>query len=134
MTMLLVQNLTGGTLLLRNKFFIILYRGKDFLPVEVANSIIQRETELQRWQLHEENSRLKASEIFCFENGNMEERAKAGTLSDFKDITTEYEDLTTGSTESKLKADAEKEKIMRELRMQDKRLSIVRLTFDVLKS
>lgn len=85
--------------------------------------------ELQRWQLHEENSRLKASEFFCFDTGNMEEGAKAGTLSDFKDITVEYEDLTNGSTESKLQADAEKEKIIRELRMQERRLSIVGLIF-----
>ncbi|XP_023551202.1 chloroplastic group IIA intron splicing facilitator CRS1, chloroplastic isoform X1 [Cucurbita pepo subsp. pepo] len=127
-----LKSLTGGTLLLRNKFFIILYRGKDFLPVGVANSIIQRETELQRWQLHEENSRLKASELFCFDTGNLEERAKAGTLSDFKDITMEYEDLTTGSTESKLQADAEKGKIIRELKKQERRLSI--LDFKVEKS
>lgn len=116
-------------MLLRNKFLIILYRGNDFLPVGVAKSIIQREMELQRWQLHEENSRLKASEFFCFDTGNMEEGAKAGTLSDFKDITVEYEDLTNGSTESKLQADAEKEKIIRELRMQERRLSIVGLIF-----
>lgn len=120
-----LKNLTGGTLLLRNKFLIILYRGNDFLPVGVAKSIIQREMELQRWQLHEENSRLKANEFFCFDTGNMEEGAKAGTLSDFKDITVEYEDLTNGSTESKLQADAEKEKIIRELRMQERRLSIL---------
>ncbi|XP_038884367.1 chloroplastic group IIA intron splicing facilitator CRS1, chloroplastic isoform X2 [Benincasa hispida] len=127
-----LKSLTGGTLLLRNKFLIILYRGKDFLPVGVANSIIQREMELQRWQLHEENSRLKASELFCFDTGNMEERAKAGTLSDFKDITVEYQDLSTGSTESKLQADAEKGKIIRELRMQERRLS--NLNFKVEKS
>lgn len=116
-------------MLLRNKFLIILYRGNDFLPVGVADSIIQRELELQRWQLHEENSRLKASEFFCFDTGNMEERGKAGTLSDFKDVTVEYEDLSTESTESKLQAEAEKGKIIRELRMQERRLKIVRLTF-----
>ncbi|XP_008441260.2 chloroplastic group IIA intron splicing facilitator CRS1, chloroplastic [Cucumis melo] len=127
-----LKKLTGGTLLLRNKFLIILYRGNDFLPVGVADSIIQRELELQRWQLHEENSRLKASEFFCFDTGNMEERGKAGTLSDFKDVTVEYEDLSTESTESKLQAEAEKGKIIRELRMQERRLKI--LNFKVEKS
>lgn len=127
-----LKNLTGGTLLLRNKFVIILYRGNDFLPVGVADSIIQREVELQRWQLHEENSRLKASEFFCFDTENMEERGKAGTLSDFKDITVGYEDLSTGSTESRLQAEAEKGKIIRGLRMQERRLKI--LNFKVEKS
>ncbi|TKY50365.1 Chloroplastic group IIA intron splicing facilitator CRS1 [Spatholobus suberectus] len=37
-----IKHLTGGTLLARDKEFIILYRGKDFLPVAVSSAIEQR--------------------------------------------------------------------------------------------
>jgi hypothetical protein len=55
-----VQHLTGGTVILRNKDFIILYRGKDFLPGGVAQTVIQREAQVHDEQVKEEEARLKA--------------------------------------------------------------------------
>ena len=49
-----MQHLTGGTVILRNKDFIILYRGKDFLPGGVAQTVIQREA-----QVHDEQVKKK---------------------------------------------------------------------------
>ncbi|KAK7316396.1 hypothetical protein VNO77_35409 [Canavalia gladiata] len=37
-----IKHLTGGTLLARDKEFIVLYRGKDFLPAAVSSAIEQR--------------------------------------------------------------------------------------------
>ncbi|RZS21151.1 hypothetical protein BHM03_00053750, partial [Ensete ventricosum] len=53
-----MQRLTGGVLILRNKFFIILYRGKDFLPGGVTTLIDEREAELNEQQLEEEKARM----------------------------------------------------------------------------
>lgn len=36
------QRLTGGTLIARDKEFIVLYRGKDFLPPAVSSAIKER--------------------------------------------------------------------------------------------
>lgn len=38
----LLQWLTGGTLISRDKDFIVLYRGKDFLPSAVSSAIQER--------------------------------------------------------------------------------------------
>lgn len=40
--MCLLQWLTGGTLISRDKDFIVLYRGKDFLPSAVSSPIEER--------------------------------------------------------------------------------------------
>ncbi|GBG89286.1 hypothetical protein CBR_g48995 [Chara braunii] len=37
-----LKELTGGVLLLRDKFFVILYRGKDFLPATIAHVLKQK--------------------------------------------------------------------------------------------
>lgn len=39
---MLLQRLTGGTLLSRDKEYIVLYRGKDFLPYSVSSAIEER--------------------------------------------------------------------------------------------
>ncbi|KAL0450020.1 UNVERIFIED_CONTAM: Chloroplastic group IIA intron splicing facilitator CRS1, chloroplastic [Sesamum latifolium] len=76
-----MQNLTGGVLLLRNKFLIILYRGKDFVPSEVAKVVAEREMELTRCQLQEETARLKASEAFSITDEDSVNSGIVGTLS-----------------------------------------------------
>lgn len=38
----MLQRLTGGTLLARDREFIIFYRGKDFLPLAVSSAIEER--------------------------------------------------------------------------------------------
>jgi hypothetical protein len=75
-----LQRLTGGGLLLRNKFLIILYRGKDFLPGSVANLVAERETKLKRFQLYEEGARQKAIETIFLDNGPSEDTSLSGTL------------------------------------------------------
>lgn len=37
-----MQHLTGGTLLARDREFIVLYRGKDYLPLAVSSAIEER--------------------------------------------------------------------------------------------
>lgn len=116
--------------MLRNKFLIILYRGKDFLPHRVANLIAERETELKKYQLHEEGARVKAIEAVCMDNGSTENTSSSGTLSESKYIQTEFSDLEKGNTEVDIKLEAEKQRLERELREQERKLFIVRVLVD----
>nr|POE58216.1 chloroplastic group iia intron splicing facilitator crs1, chloroplastic [Quercus suber] len=95
--------LTGGVLLLRNKFLIILYRGKDFLPGRVANLVSERETKLKGFQLHEE---------------------------EFQDIQTEFRDLKSGNSDVEIKFEAEKQRLESELRKQEHKLFILNIKID----
>ncbi|XP_020415882.1 chloroplastic group IIA intron splicing facilitator CRS1, chloroplastic isoform X3 [Prunus persica] len=115
--------LTGGVLILRNKFIILLYRGKDFLPCGVADLVAKREVELTRWQLYEEHARQKAIETFC-ESGEPLVNT-VGTLSEFQDIQTEYGELIKENKNVEIKLEAEKEQLERELRNQERKFFIL---------
>ncbi|CAL8136851.1 unnamed protein product [Prunus armeniaca] len=115
--------LTGGVLILRNKFIILLYRGKDFLPCGVADLVAKREVELTRWQLYEEHARQKAIETFC-ESGEPLVNT-VGTLSEFQDIQTEYGELIKENKNVEIKLEAEKERLERELRNQERKFFIL---------
>jgi hypothetical protein len=115
--------------LLRNKFLMILYRGKDYLPGRVENLIMERETELKRCQLYEEGARLKAIEAICVDNGSMENTSTSGTLSESQYIQTEFRDLKSRNTEGEIKLEAEKQRLERELKEQERKLFIVRVNY-----
>ncbi|KAM6575074.1 hypothetical protein CsatA_023401 [Cannabis sativa] len=115
----------GGDLLLRNKFIIIIYRGKDFLPCEIADLISKREMELQRCQLHEEHARLEVVGKFCVADEPQGNPQSAGTLSEFHDIQLEYRDSVEENRMVKLPLEAEKERIEREIRKQERKLFIL---------
>jgi hypothetical protein len=52
-----LQRLTGGSLLSRDSEFIVLYRGKDFLPPAVSSAIEER----RKHVIHGEKERTKHS-------------------------------------------------------------------------
>jgi tetrahydromethanopterin S-methyltransferase subunit G len=52
-----LQTLTGGVLLLRNNYYIVIYRGKDFLPPSVAAALTERQELAKRIQDVEEKVR-----------------------------------------------------------------------------
>lgn len=123
----LMQNLTGGVLLLRNKFLIILYRGKDFLPPEVAKLVAEREMELTRCQLQEEAARLKASETISISEEPLHNSGNLGTLLEFHSIHSEIRNLKEEEIEVQVQLEAEKERLEKELRNQERKLFIVSL-------
>ncbi|EOA18598.1 hypothetical protein CARUB_v10007170mg [Capsella rubella] len=55
-----IKRLTGGMLLSRNKDFLVFYRGKSFLSLEVAEALMEKER-LATLQDEEEQARLRAS-------------------------------------------------------------------------
>lgn len=77
----ILQTLTGGVLLLRNKYYIVFYRGKDFLPTSVAAALAERQELTKQVQDVEEKMRIKA--IDAASSGAEEGQALAGTLAEF---------------------------------------------------
>ncbi|KAL9343875.1 hypothetical protein Peur_064306 [Populus x canadensis] len=118
-----LKSLTGGVLMLRNKFFIILYRGKDFLPGQVANVIVDREIALRKCQTNEEGARMKAIET-SYMPGGPTNTSRSGTLYEFQEFQIKFQKTAKGDSEIQL--EAYKEKLERELRNQEYRLRILK--------
>ncbi|KAK6125435.1 hypothetical protein DH2020_040829 [Rehmannia glutinosa] len=125
-TLSLDNSLTGGVLLLRNKFLIILYRGKDFLPSEVAKVVTEREMILTRCQLQEEAARLKASETFSITDEHFLDSGVAGTLSEFHSIHSDIGNLKKDKTEVDVQLEAENARLEKELKDQERKLFILK--------
>ncbi|CAN4083190.1 unnamed protein product [Withania somnifera] len=117
-----LKYLTGGVLLLRNKFFIILYRGKDFLPSQVANLVAEREVELTRCQLEEEAARFKAIEILPITTEVSMSSSNVGTLSEFQTIAEPEKEKSA----IEVQLVAEKERLEKELRNQQHSLYVLK--------
>ncbi|XP_020094505.1 chloroplastic group IIA intron splicing facilitator CRS1, chloroplastic [Ananas comosus] len=117
-----LKRLTGGVLILRNKFFIILYRGKDFLPGRVADSIIERETVLYDQQLAEEEARSKAAATFQLVDGLLSNPCSIGTFREYQEIQVNHIDRKTELCEAKLKLEAEKVRLEKEIKEQERQL------------
>ncbi|XP_072990605.1 chloroplastic group IIA intron splicing facilitator CRS1, chloroplastic isoform X1 [Typha latifolia] len=120
-----LKHLTGGVLILRNKFFIILYRGKDFLPGRVADSIIERETELHDQQLKEEEARSKVADSFHVVDELASRTSYIGTFREYQDIQVNHLGQNAEHCEAKIQMEADKERLTRELTKQERRLFIL---------
>ncbi|CAL9230490.1 unnamed protein product [Arabidopsis halleri] len=119
-----LQHLTGGVLILRNKYLIVLYRGKDFLSDEVADLVDDRERVLRRYQHFEETKRESDIEILeVVTNGkHLKESIKSGTLSEFQELQRKFGEMETRNLET----EAEKARLEKELRSQERKLSILK--------
>ncbi|XP_047337737.1 CRM-domain containing factor CFM3, chloroplastic/mitochondrial-like [Impatiens glandulifera] len=80
-----IKELTGGVLLLRNKYYIVIYRGKDFLPTSVATALAERTEMTNQVQDVEEKVRSKAVEEKVQSKAVMPAsgQVQAGTLTEF---------------------------------------------------
>ncbi|XP_048130844.1 chloroplastic group IIA intron splicing facilitator CRS1, chloroplastic [Rhodamnia argentea] len=120
-----LKGLTGGILLLRNKFYIILYRGKDFLPQTLTSSIAKRELELRKCQVVEEDARIKAFERLAVANEPLAKTCTMGTLSEFVKIQTDFQEQRRGVGEVNVRLVAEIERLEKELRKEERRRFIL---------
>ncbi|CAJ2656515.1 unnamed protein product [Trifolium pratense] len=115
-----LKRLTGGVLLLRNKFYILLYRGKDFLPSRVAALVEKRESELKTSQLHEEVARMKAIQAFSsiYELPLPQDTSTSGTLTEFRNIQNKHEDIKEANVDLNISLEAEIYRLEKELKVQ----------------
>ncbi|KAI8534440.1 hypothetical protein RHMOL_Rhmol10G0089800 [Rhododendron molle] len=106
-------------------------RGKDFLPRGVENLVAEREVELNKCQLQEEDARLKASSVMGIETYFVDDessvKTRSGTLSEYKDIQSESAILRDGNSEVKVELEAEKERLKKQLRNQARKLYILKM-------
>ncbi|KAK8688806.1 hypothetical protein V6N13_087545 [Hibiscus sabdariffa] len=99
--------------------------GRDFLPQGVANLVTEREMALRRCQLIEEGARVRVAETFQVANEPLAKTSTVGTLSEFQDFMTKYGGLEKENNELEVQMEAQKEQLERELRNQERKLSIL---------
>ncbi|XP_064939462.1 chloroplastic group IIA intron splicing facilitator CRS1, chloroplastic-like isoform X1 [Musa acuminata AAA Group] len=121
-----LKRLTGGVLILRNKFFIILYRGKDFLPGGVTNLIDEREAELNEQQLEEEKARTGFTNSLRAMDNILPSFSIVGTYMEFQEIQANHISLNNLSYRGQIRIEAEKEKLKKELREHEHKLLILK--------
>ncbi|KAG9450542.1 hypothetical protein H6P81_010507 [Aristolochia fimbriata] len=122
--------LTGGVLILRNKYYIIMYRGKDFLPCKVASMIFDREAELRIQQHQEERARVMAVESFHDILSNIPNSSSSGTLSEFLEVQNKIDFPKDKNWLKRVQIEAEKENLEKELTDHEQRLSILKLKIE----
>lgn len=117
------QKLTGGILLLRNKFYIVIYRGKDFLPPSVAAALAEREELTKDNQDVEEKTRNRISLDPCTEG--IEGHALAGTLAEFQEAQARWGRSISVEEQEELREAASRFKADRQLKRIQHKLSLV---------
>ncbi|CAH8302082.1 unnamed protein product [Eruca vesicaria subsp. sativa] len=76
-----IKTVTGGVLLLRNNYYIVIYRGKVFLPSSVAATLAERQELTKEIQGVEE--RVRNRDIGATQPVEDKVPAEAGTLDEF---------------------------------------------------
>ncbi|XP_042051021.1 CRM-domain containing factor CFM3, chloroplastic/mitochondrial-like [Salvia splendens] len=97
--------LTGGTLLSRNKEYIVLYRGNDFLPPRVSTALVEMEKRTGFQQDEEELARQGAAALIESNSKASKQQLVAGTLAETVAATSRWGNQPN---------DAEKEKMFRD--------------------
>ncbi|WJX96519.1 hypothetical protein P8452_77715 [Trifolium repens] len=85
-----LKKLTGGTLLSRNKEYIVIYRGNDFLPPVVTKTLTERQKLTVDQQDEEEKARQSASSITISNSKSSQMPLLAGTLAETRAATANW--------------------------------------------
>ncbi|GAV69270.1 CRS1_YhbY domain-containing protein [Cephalotus follicularis] len=117
-----IKELTGGVLLLRNKYYIVIYRGKDFLPTSVAATLAERQELTKQIQDVEEEVRIKAVE--ATESGEDTGQALAGTLAEFYEAQARWGRDTSAEECEKMIEEAAKAKSTRLVKRIEHKLMV----------
>ncbi|VAI94077.1 unnamed protein product [Triticum turgidum subsp. durum] len=120
-----LKHLTGGTIILRNKDFIILYRGKDFLPGGVKRSVIEQEARVDAQQVKEEEARLTVMDSLQMFAGLPSEESSVGSFREYQDFQLNHVQETTENNMALIELEAEKHRLEKELKDQQWRLFIL---------
>ncbi|XP_052179574.1 CRM-domain containing factor CFM3, chloroplastic/mitochondrial [Diospyros lotus] len=116
-----LKKLTGGVLLLRNKYFIVIYRGKDFLPTSVASALAERQEMTKQIQDVEEKVRNGMIESdFVVEDGQVQ----AGTLAEFYDAQAQWGIEISAEEHEKMVGEASRTERARVVKRMEHKLKI----------
>ncbi|KAL7095970.1 hypothetical protein ACP275_10G056200 [Erythranthe tilingii] len=104
-----LKRLTGGTLVSRNKEFIVFYRGNDFLPPGISSALTEKENSITLQQDHEEKARQKAASLIEPKLKALSKKHKpllvAGTLAETIAATTRWGNQSNGADMEKMMRD-----------------------------
>ncbi|XP_027359436.1 CRM-domain containing factor CFM3, chloroplastic/mitochondrial [Abrus precatorius] len=117
-----LKMLTGGTLLLRNKYFIVIYRGKDFLPTSVAAVLAEREELTKQVQDVEDKVRCGAVDAILSRQG--EGIAPAGSLAEFYEAQARWGRDVSAEEREKMVEEAAKAKTVKLVRQIEHKLFV----------
>ncbi|KAM7482996.1 hypothetical protein LguiB_007579 [Lonicera macranthoides] len=114
-----LKKLTGGVLLLRNKYYIVIYRGKDFVPTSVASALEERQEMTKQMQDVEEKMRRGVAEATSV-SGNGQ--AAAGTLAEFYEAQAQWGREITAEEHEKMIEAASRTKTVRVVKRLEHKL------------
>ncbi|XP_060187492.1 CRM-domain containing factor CFM3, chloroplastic/mitochondrial [Lycium barbarum] len=98
--------LTGGTLVSRNKDYIVFYRGNDFLPPRVTEALVEAEKRSAFLQDQEEQARQRAATPIHSDTKTPKRPLVAGTLSETMAATSRWGNQPSIEEREKMMRDA----------------------------
>ncbi|KAJ4961131.1 hypothetical protein NE237_021041 [Protea cynaroides] len=117
-----LKMLTGGVLLLRNKYYIVIYRGKDFLPTSVAAALAERQELAKEVQDVEEKSRSRpVGEVSI---GEIEGQPLAGTLAEYHEAQALWGREVSAEERERMREEASKVKSARVVKHIEHKLTV----------
>ena len=131
-----MQNLTGGVLLLRNKYYIVIYRGKDFLPTTVATALAERQKLAKQVQdleeqvrVHDIEQKLKKEAVDAIPSGEGEGQAPAGTLTEFYEAQARWGREISSEERERMMEEAVQAKRIRVVKRIEHKVAVVSILF-----
>ncbi|KAK7388201.1 hypothetical protein VNO78_23010 [Psophocarpus tetragonolobus] len=124
-----LKKLTGGTLLSRNKEYIVFYRGNDFLPPVVTNTLNERQKLTFLQQDEEEKARKIASSITVSNRKAAQVPLIAGTLAETRAATTNWGHQPSKQEMKNMIRDSSLSKLSAIIKNQEKKLALARAKF-----
>ncbi|KAJ9677006.1 hypothetical protein PVL29_022147 [Vitis rotundifolia] len=118
-----IKDLTGGVLLLRNKYYIVIYRGKDFLPTSVATALAEREELTKHIQVVEEKVRTGGAEAISSGEDGVGQPL-AGTLAEFYEAQARWGRDISAEEHEKMIEEASKAKSARVVKRIEHKLAL----------
>lgn len=109
--------------MLRNKYYIVIYRGKDFLPPTVASALLERQQMTNQIQDNEEKVRGSGTEEVP--SGHDEGQAPAGTLAEFYEAQSRWGREISDEERQKMIEEASKSKSVRLVKKIEHKLAVV---------
>ncbi|KAJ7975130.1 Chloroplastic group IIA intron splicing facilitator CRS1 [Quillaja saponaria] len=117
-----IKSLTGGVLLLRNKYYIVIYRGKDFVPTSVATVLAERQ-ELTK-QVRDVEEKVRCGAVDASPSGEDEGTPQAGTLAEFHEAQARWGRDVSAEEREKMIEEAHKAKNFRLVKRIEHKLAI----------
>lgn len=119
------QILTGGTLLSRNKDYIVFYRGNDFLPPDVTKTLSDAQEVAALRQDEEDQARKKASTLVDSNLASVKCPLVAGTLAETEAATSRWGNELSSEEREKMMRDLAVARHASLVRFLEKKLALV---------